>query len=503
MGHTLIIESIEAGGRTFMSDSKLFIKNLKCVAYFEPCSDYMNLNRAERRGDKVPDESKLYGFDWMRSDYKNNYGYYWDARKFIKDKEGNNTTEADCEKIPNMNFSKLEAQYEIIKNQKEEDEKYYVPWLSITKEASARVDLKFKWNHKPKEILLEYDESILEITHENIQDKKVSRIDKSYKNLTIRSLTSFSGELAISIKADGLLVGKLILVPNNKIRQVNVGWCFVEFENNGNDVKALGNEVNQQKITKMLTYLGLKQAQLDVSVAAKQHVLNLPQIFSLNQFLVNTGTCPTLLQAENDILAGNVSIDGNITSRKGDIDKVVTGDMEIRYNKAVVNNEVVFPINKTKYTTPKDWTYSGKDGDKDSIIDKVLFKNDLFAHYRNIIKENNGYDIVLVFVNETATITQKDAINKKVTEISRLSGEAESFNGKFVVIYKGFKEMVLVHEVLHCMSLSHSFASIREHSFKAIKTDNIMDYSIENQTDPRKSLWKWQWEKLWDWHKNK
>ena len=177
--------------------------------------------------------------------------------------------------------------------------------------------------------------------------------------------------------------------------------------------------------------------------------------------------------------------------------------MEIRYNKAVVNNEVVFPINKTKYTTPKDWTYSGKDGDKDSIIDKVLFKNDLFAHYRNIIKENNGYDIVLVFVNETATITQKDAINKKVTEISRLSGEAESFNGKFVVIYKGFKEMVLVHEVLHCMSLSHSFASIREHSFKAIKTDNIMDYSIENQTDPRKSLWKWQWEKLWDWHKNK
>ncbi len=42
--------------------------------------------------------------------------------------------------------------------------------------------------------------------------------------------------------------------------------------------------------------------------------------------------------------------------------------------------------------------------------------------------------------------------------------------------------MVLVHEVLHYMSLSHSFAAIKEHSFKAIKTDNIMDYSIENQT---------------------
>lgn len=81
--------------------------------------------------------------------------------------------------------------------------------------------------------------------------------------------------------------------------------------------------------------------------------------------------------------------------------------------------------------------------------------------------------------------------------------EAEAFNGKFVIIYEGFEEMVLVHEVLHCMRLSHSFAAVKEHSFKAIKTDNIMDYAIQGQRDPRESLWKWQWEKLWEWHKNK
>ncbi|WP_339699463.1 hypothetical protein [uncultured Marixanthomonas sp.] len=76
-------------------------------------------------------------------------------------------------------------------------------------------------------------------------------------------------------------------------------------------------------------------------------------------------------------------------------------------------------------------------------------------------------------------------------------------NGKFVVIYDGFDEMVLVHEVLHCMSLKHSFGSVREHSFKALKTENIMDYNIEGTSDRRESLWKWQWEKLWEWHQNK
>jgi len=504
MGHTLVIDTIEAAGRTFKGGAKLFIKNLKCVAFFEPCSDYLKLTRDERRGIVIPDESKLYGFDWMREDYIEDdiYGYYWDSRTFAKDSDGNNLPEPIDEKIDSMPFSKLEDEYKTIPNLKDQDEKYYVPWLSLSNGASARVDIKFKWNHKPNEILLEYDDASLTITHEDIQAKKAIKVSRKYNNLKIACTNTFAANQEIKIKADGLLVGKLMLVPNDTVRQVNVGWCFVDF-NGKDDIDALRNVVDKQKITKMLTYLGLKQAQLDVAVTATPHTLNLPQAFPLNQFLVKTKVCTTLVQAENDILAGKVSIDGNVTSKKGDIEKEIKGDMEIRYNKAVVNSETVFPFNKTNYITPKDWSYSGKDGDKDSIIDKVPFKNDLFAHYRNIIKENNGYDIVLVFVNETATITQKDTLNKKIKEISRLSGEAEKFNGKFVVIYEGFEEMVLVHEVLHCMSLKHSFGSVREHSFKALKTENIMDYNVEGTSDRRESLWKWQWEKLWEWHKNK
>lgn len=70
-------------------------------------------------------------------------------------------------------------------------------------------------------------------------------------------------------------------------------------------------------------------------------------------------------------------------------------------------------------------------------------------------------------------------------------------------MYEGFEETVLVHEVLHCMSLSHSFCNVREHSFKALKTDNIMDYVNQAGTSNRNpfeandkinNFYKWQWE---------
>jgi len=54
------------------------------------------------------------------------------------------------------------------------------------------------------------------------------------------------------------------------------------------------------------------------------------------------------------------------------------------------------------------------------------------------------------------------------------------------------------------MTLHHSFDSLATHSFKALKTKNIMDYyNKSNGSDPRKSTWKWQWERLWNWHANK
>ena len=53
----------------------------------------------------------------------------------------------------------------------------------------------------------------------------------------------------------------------------------------------------------------------------------------------------------------------------------------------------------------------------------------------------------------------------------------------------------IIHEVMHALGLSHSFteegndSSNKKHTFKQGRTTNYMDYN-----NPKKYIWKWQWE---------
>jgi hypothetical protein len=486
------------------ADTENTDEKVKCVAVFSTCSDYMDLTRQERRGTLEPDTAKLYGFDWMRDDYKDNYGYYWDSKRFKKDSDGNRTNEALCDKIPNMKFSKLEGEYEQIDNTYKPKEKYYTPWLSLLPDTSARVDLKLNWRSRPDEIKLVYDDAFITVSHEKINGKIIQSGTKKLSDLLITCDSPYADQLAVEIHADDVVVGKLNMVPNTTHRPINIGWCFVETQiGKTRDEEKLDKIVDQEKLNKMLSHLGLRQALFKVNVAPSFETLNLPQSYPLNQYLVKAKVCPNIQQADSDIIAGKVSIDGEITSKSKRPTTLVNGGHEIRHNKIKIDPATVFSLNITQYTTPKGWAYSGNKGGKNSIIEKGEFKKALFKAYRDDIGEHNGYDIVLVFVNKKAVTHKKDSSNKKIIERGVVSGEAEAFNSKFVVLYEGFEEMVMVHEVLHAMTLRHSFGSPREHSFKAYKTKNIMDYTLGGATDNRESLWKWQWEKLWEWYTNK
>lgn len=489
--------------------------DVECVAVFSTCSDYMDLDRQERRGDIEPDTTKLYGFDWMRESYNDNYGYSWDSRSFIKDRSGNPTTEAKCDRVATMNFSNLQKVYgysatdesKRIENTYATDEEYYIPWLSLLPNASARVNLKIKWRNQPTEIKLQYNDALLAVTHEKVTSKIIERGTKKIEDLLITCNTPFAEEQAIEVYADNILVGKLNIVPNATARPVNIGWCFLETKNEGTtDIQKLETTVDQQKINKMLSYLGLRQALLEVNVAPAYEILNVPQSFPLNQYLVEAKVCASIEQANTDILAGNVSINDEVVKKSKHLTKTINGRHEVRHNRIKIDPATVFPLNITNYTTPKGWTYnSGPNniGNEHVIVQKVPFKEALFQKYRTDIGENDGYDMVLVFVNKNAVKFKADGANKKITATSYVSGEAEAFNSKFVVIYEGFKEIVMVHEVLHAMSLRHSFDAGATHSFKAYKTKNIMDYTLGGETDKRESLWKWQWEQLWEWYRNK
>lgn len=66
-------------------------------------------------------------------------------------------------------------------------------------------------------------------------------------------------------------------------------------------------------------------------------------------------------------------------------------------------------------------------------------------------------------------------------------------------LFQGIEEhtKTVVHEILHDLTLHHSFDKDAKHKFKSYNTANFMDYCDE-ANDTRDSLWKWQWKQLWN-----
>lgn len=508
---TLVVYEIKGAGRTFKVNIPLELKKASSIALFSPCKDHLELTRNEREGKEAPDTTKLYGFDWMRENYKDIYGYYWNSVSF---KEVGDKKVPVNKKIPMQPFSKLQGEYEQIPNAYNTEEKYYVPWLSLQAKATARINLTFRNNFKPTDVSLLYDDTLFEITHEKISGKTITEDKKRYKLKDVKIINKqpFNDVQKIQVKINGIIVGQLNVLPNATQRKVKIGWCLVELKGNDRDKVTLEKEVKYKDLKGMLSHLGLSQAQFDVTVVKEPHILELRQSYPLNEYLLKANVCTTIIQANEAIINGHVMVNGMQLSKEKYVSKKIKTTDIVHYKGKIVSATKVFSFFKTDYTTPNDFTYvkpeTGR-GNENTIIEKEAFKNAIFNQYRKQIQENNGYDIVLVFVNEQAANVTKDVVNKKIQEKAMVKGEAEKLNGKYVMIYNRFDKNTLIHEVLHCMTLLHSFGSIREHSFKALQTKNIMDYYLEkdSKSDTRKSIWKWQIEKLWKWydkaHQNK
>jgi hypothetical protein len=74
------------------------------------------------------------------------------------------------------------------------------------------------------------------------------------------------------------------------------------------------------------------------------------------------------------------------------------------------------------------------------------------------------------------------------------------FNSKFGVYFDGHNRGTLAHELMHAMTLAHTFDGVSptaKFTYEAMKTDNIMDYS-HNAKPPidRKVIYHWQWKIL-------
>ena len=76
-------------------------------------------------------------------------------------------------------------------------------------------------------------------------------------------------------------------------------------------------------------------------------------------------------------------------------------------------------------------------------------------------------------------------------KIKKLGGHA-IIDSLCTVVYLGRRNTTATHELLHGMSLRHTFDDSATFGYKKKVTQNIMDYSAT-----RKSTWLWQWKQLW------
>ena len=88
-------------------------------------------------------------------------------------------------------------------------------------------------------------------------------------------------------------------------------------------------------------------------------------------------------------------------------------------------------------------------------------------------------------------------------EVKGISGYTPIGNDISICFKRKDKETI-VHELLHALGLLHTYASVpqngyvNECTYKALKTNNIMDSSPENNDINRISLFYWQWKKIND-----
>ncbi|TRX36181.1 hypothetical protein FNW52_09145 [Flavobacterium sp. ZT3R18] len=116
----------------------------------------------------------------------------------------------------------------------------------------------------------------------------------------------------------------------------------------------------------------------------------------------------------------------------------------------------------------------------------------------------------------------KNYCDKKTNANGELIGCTAGYsinNTSHAIMFQGHSEETIGHECLHGLGLPHSFNSKAKFTYKAMQTDNVMDYShrvqdpVETQKDAdgniinrtpidRFTLWQWQWQIVNDRVKN-
>ena len=164
-------------------------------------------------------------------------------------------------------------------------------------------------------------------------------------------------------------------------------------------------------------------------------------------------------------------------SKSDEYEKIITQKKTYKYNIDKAKNKAIVCIEEYQsYATPKTF------------------------------ETCNTYHYESGKITKQAPETTTNKTEKTITEnpLYQVRGSAFDLGSKYLILYKGFEEYpkIVVHEILHCLELRHSFDDDAKHMFKPYETENFMDYVYGEENDNRKQLWKWQWQIIWNYIDN-
>ena len=384
-----------------------------------------------------------YGFDYMRDkSEKKDLLTYKDILGANKKVSGSNVftkyaTDTKYTDLKDNQYTTITLPW--YKDKKGKEIEYLQSWLAIYPGQKVTLSLQLETiaNPKKQDLTLEYDTNLFKINTDTIpaQSKGKKRLKD---HVEIECLKEFATDQTIKVMCQKRQLGQLMVLKNDKTNRYKADVVLVTVKTNlKNTGKGkTGNTKNTSgKCEDEIIIKYLKQALVDAKIE--------------ETFLDMTALDPVTKKLKYPDFNKDYILKDPVT-RKNLLNKVhnTTGD------KLVTHMETVFNKKHSEHTNAY----------------KVFFFGDTGGRY--------------------------DTKNKKVI---KLGGYAKKNPSKAVAVFSGKNNATVVHELLHAMSLHHTFDNNATYGYKKGETYNIMDYSHLSQygSKKRNMIWFWQWKRLW------
>lgn len=389
---------------------------------------------------RCKDYDGSFGFDWLRMGDTSEIGCGW-YRNCMDSIDA-------YDRLVATEYRSFDQSWRQKSGAHQATSRYVIPWVTLMKGATAKFRVKVEVNQPSKTLNVKVvgpESAALSVNLSTIDAQQVGDYYNS-TDMKVTCISPFSSELAVEVRAGEELVGKMIFVPNGKIQSLDIAIVTVKTKSikGGKIFRRKPDAAILDGMRRLLQQAYIvprfKFYELDLSQPAECTVSGNAKVVEVEKF-------GGIVNDKNEIY---LSLDNN--------DPLLT--LLWKQNEQIQTRK---DLGRTRF---------------DSVHD---FLNNMLNYTHPSESQMLSNMFKMYFIDEP------------IFASIQVAGLAQAELKAACISAAGYTEGTTTHELLHCLSLDHTFGSKSIHIFQRGKTDNIMDYD-ENDDDINdlKSLAYWQ-----------